>query len=252
MITRDITKQNLDAIYAETFNFEKFKAVDPCGLVYELLSHTDDQLDIELGALFVAMITWGNRKAIRKAARYMLEEEMQWHPGRFVLSGAFEDSYTNAKNGCVYRTLNRDKFKEVCRNLKDALSTIGEKPTLEKYLQGKTCVECLDLLCQLLAPAKLGIVGKSACKRMCMYMRWMTRQTSPDLGIWKERSQSDLFAVMDVHVCDLTSSILKTKNASWKSCCELTEIFKKWDEVDPLKYDIALMTLSDRIDSSEL
>lgn len=203
MITRDITKQNLDAIYAETFNFEKFKAVDPCGLVYELLSHTDDQLDIELGALFVAMITWGNRKAIRKAARYMLEEEMQWHPGRFVLSGAFEDSYTNAKNGCVYRTLNRDKFKEVCRNLKDALSIVGEKPTLEKYLQGKTCVECLDLLCQLLAPAKLGIVGKSACKRMCMYMRWMTRQTSPDLGIWKERSQSDLFAVMDVHVCDL-------------------------------------------------
>ena len=252
MITRDITKQNLDAIYAETFNFEKFKAVDPCGLVYELLSHTDDQLDIELGALFVAMITWGNRKAIRKAARYMLEEEMQWHPGRFVLSGAFEDSYTNAKNGCVYRTLNRDKFKEVCRNLKDALSTIGEKPTLEKYLQGKTSVECLDLLCQLLAPAKLGIVGKSACKRMCMYMRWMTRQTSPDLGIWKERSQSDLFAVMDVHVCDLTSSILKNKNASWKSCCELTEIFKKWDEADPLKYDIALMTLSDRIDSSEL
>ena len=252
MITRDITKQNLDAIYAETFNFEKFKAVDPCGLVYELLSHTDDQLDIELGALFVAMITWGNRKAIRKAARYMLEEEMQWHPGRFVLSGAFEDSYTNAKNGCVYRTLNRDKFKEVCRNLKDALNTIGEKPTLEKYLQGKTCVECLDLLCQLLAPAKLGIVGKSACKRMCMYMRWMTRQTSPDLGIWKERSQSDLFAVMDVHVCDLTSSILKNKNASWKSCCELTEIFKKWDKVDPLKYDIALMTLSDRIDSSEL
>lgn len=61
MINRSITKENLDAIYAETFDLERFKNVDPCGLVYELLSHTDDQLDIEIGALFVAMITWGNR-----------------------------------------------------------------------------------------------------------------------------------------------------------------------------------------------
>lgn len=56
MIDRSITKENLDAIYAQTFDIEKFKAIDPCGLVYELLAHTDDQLDIELGALFVAMI----------------------------------------------------------------------------------------------------------------------------------------------------------------------------------------------------
>lgn len=249
MINREISKANLDTIYAETFNIEKFKAIDPCGLVYELLAHTDDQLDIELGALFVAMITWGNRKAIRKAARYMLEGEMLWHPGKFVLSGEFEDSYADAKNGCVYRTLNSDKFKEVCRNLQVALSKNGEQPTLEKLLQGKTCVECIDILCTLLAPAKLGAVGKSACKRICMFMRWMTRQTTPDLGIWKERSQKDLFAVMDVHVCDLTSSILTNKQASWKSCCELTEIFKSWDSEDPLKYDIALMTLSDRIDA---
>ena len=251
MIDRSITKENLDAIYAQIFDIEKFKAIDPCGLVYELLAHTDDQLDIELGALFVAMITWGNRKAIRKAARHMLEDEMNWHPGRFVLSGAFEDSYVNAKNGCVYRTLNSDKFKAVCRNIADALSVLGDKPTIEQYLQGKNCNQCIEALCALLVPAKLGSPGKSACKRICMFMRWMTRTTSPDLGIWTERSQRDLYAVMDVHVCDLTSSILVHKNASWASCCELTDIFRSWDADDPLKYDIALMTLSDRIDAEE-
>ena len=47
MIDRSITKENLDAIYAQTFDIEKFKAIDPCGLVYELLAHTDDQLDID-------------------------------------------------------------------------------------------------------------------------------------------------------------------------------------------------------------
>lgn len=251
MINRSITKENLDAIYAETFDLERFKNVDPCGLVYELLSHTEDQLDIELGALFVAMITWGNRKAIRQAARHMLEDEMQWHPGRFVLSGAYEDSYADAKNGCVYRTLNSTKFKEVCRNLQDALSSLGDKPTLEKYLSGKSCKECIEIICNLLAPAKLGSIEKSACKRICMYMRWMTRTTTPDLGVWQERSQKDLYAVMDVHVCSLTSSVLTHKNASWASCCELTEIFRSWDSEDPLKYDIALMTLSDRMDAED-
>ncbi|MCF0179383.1 MAG: DUF2400 family protein, partial [Bacteroidales bacterium] len=54
------------------------------------------------------------------------------------------------------------------------------------------------------------------------------------------------------HVCELTSSILSNKQASWKSCCELTGIFRQWDAEDPLKYDIALMTLSDRIDAENV
>lgn len=251
MIDRSITKANLEAIYAQTFDTERFKGVDPCGIVYELMEHTDNQLDIELGALFVAMITWGNRKAIRQAARHMLRDEMNWHPGEFVLNGLFKDSYKDAKNGCVYRTLNSDTFKKVCYNVQQALFTVGDNPTLERYLAGKSCLECIGLLCDMLAPAKLGFPGKSACKRICMFMRWMTRTTAPDLGIWRERSQGDLYAVMDVHVCTLTSSILTNKQASWKSCNELSQIFKEWDPIDPLKYDIALMTLSDRIDAEE-
>lgn len=251
MIDRSITKENLDAIYAETFNIDRFKNTDPCGLVYELMEHTDDQLDIEIGALFVAMITWGNRKAIRQAARHMLADEMQWHPGRFVLDGLYKESYKDAKNGCVYRTLNSTKFKEVCSNVQQALLSISQNPTLEQYLQGKSCKECIEILCELLAPAKLGNTQKSACKRICMFMRWMTRTTSPDLGVWRERSQKDLYAVMDVHVCTLTSSILQHKQASWASCNELTEIFRSWDAEDPLKYDIALMTLSDRMDAED-
>ena len=74
----------------------------------------------------------------------------------------------------------------------------------------------------------------------------MTRKTSPDLGIWKSRSQDDLYAVMDTHVLQLTKEILRNKQPSWKACEELTTIFKSWDPEDPLKYDIALMTLADR------
>lgn len=248
MLNRNITKENLDAIYSETFDTETFKSVDPCGIVYKLLEHTDNQLDIELGALLVALITWGNRKAIRTAAENMLKNEMKWHPAKFILSGDFENSYANAKNECVYRTLNVPTFKLVCRSLRNA---IEGHSTLEELFEGKPTKDVVATICEWLAPAKVGSMNKSACKRVCMYVRWMTRKDSPDFNIWKNRSTSDLYAVMDVHVCELTQSILKNKRPTWKACEELTSIFKSWDSVDPLKYDIALMTLSDRIDEED-
>lgn len=238
----NITKQNLDRLYAETFDMGRFIAIDPCGLVYELMEHTSNQLDIELGALFTAIITWGNRKAIRTAAIRMLRDEMHWHPARFIVEEEYKDSYKEAKNNCVYRTLNVDTFKQICQNVRDGIA--GSK-TMEECLEGKSIEECIETLAGWLAPARLGTANKSACKRICMFLRWMVRTEKPDLGLWKSKSQSDLYAVMDVHVCQLTAPILKTRQANWKACCELTSIFRSWNREDPLRYDIALMTLAD-------
>lgn len=243
-----ITKEILEKALQEHFCKEAFLETDPCGLMYELMQHTDRQLDIELGALFVAMITWGNRKAIRQAARRMLCEEMEWHPASFILEQRYRESYRNAKNGCVYRTLNRDKFILVCDNIYNALAAnpqTADKATLEQLFIGKTVEDAIATICAWLAPAKLGTPGVSACKRICMYLRWMIRRQEPDLGLWRNMDQRDLYAVMDVHVCQLTASILSRKQADWKTCTELTRIFRSWSEEDPLKYDIALMTVAD-------
>ena len=243
-----ITKEILEKSLQENFSKEAFLEVDPCGLVYELMRHTDRQLDVELGALLVAMITWGNRKAIRKAAHHMLCDEMDWHPAEFILEERYENSYLEAKNGCVYRTLNRDKFILVCRNIREALSHNVQEHrdlTMEQLFTGKTIEETIAEICRWLAPAKLGKAGVSACKRICMFLRWMIRREEPDLGLWRKMDQRKLYAVMDVHVCQLTASILSRKQADWKTCTELTEIFRSWSEDDPLKYDIALMTIAD-------
>ena len=76
-----VTKQILDKVYKENFDKDRFLTVDPCGVVYKLMEYTDNQLDIELGALFVAMITWGSRKVICPTALRMLRDEME--PGSF-------------------------------------------------------------------------------------------------------------------------------------------------------------------------
>jgi len=239
-----ITKKILDNIYINNFDSEIFKSVDPCGSVYKLMEHTNNQLDIELGALFVSMISWGNRKAIRKTAEYMLCDEMKWSPASFIIEGKFENSYKNAKNNCVYRTLNVETFKKVCRRIQKGLDGYN---TMEKCFEGKTTKESISTICSWLSDAKIGTMDKSACKRICMFMRWMTRAVAPDFGLWATRSPRDLYAIMDVHVCNLTRSILTNKRPTWKACEELTNIFKSWDSDDPLKYDIALMVLADNI-----
>lgn len=256
-MNRSITKSNLDLIYSETFDIKRFKSDDPCGVVYELMNHTDSQLDIELGALFVAMISWGNRKQIIKAARHMIGEEMHWHPAYFILSEAYETSYPAAVNNCVYRTLNVPTFRSVCRNIRTSLLTLANISgdplavpeasfTLESLFSSLTTKEVISTLCTWLSPARIGTMDKSACKRVCMYVRWMTRATAPDLNIWTSRSASDLYAVMDTHVLQLTQHLLTNKRPTWKACEELTAIFKSWDSQDPLKYDIALMTIGTR------
>ena len=246
----DITKANLDHLYHQVFSEERFLDVDPCAIVWDLSAHTQRQLDLEIGALFVAMITWGNRKAIRKAARHMLGDEMHWNPSVFILEQQYLDSYHDAKNNCVYRTLNRYKFIEVCENIYNALTSYRlahphEQQTLENCLKGLDMKQCIATITDWLAPARLGTMGKTACKRICMFLRWMVRTETPDFGLWKSFKPSELYAILDVHVCRLTFPILRHKQPSWTACEELTAIFREWDKTDPLKYDVALMTLAD-------
>lgn len=250
----EVNRQNLELIAAQEFDTEKFKSVDPCGIVYELASHTTLQLDIEIGALLVAMISWGNRKCIRQAARRMLGEEMLWSPSSFILEQKYLHSYGNGQNGncCVYRTLNRETFIAVCDNLHLALRECQNRlqltdVTLEDCLRGKTSKECIAEICEWLAPAKMGTMGKSACKRICMYLRWMVRPFAPDFGLWHIISPADLYAVLDVHVCTLAAPLMTKRQASWAACEELTATFRSWDSADPLRYDIALMVLADMI-----
>ena len=234
-------KNFLDQLYLR-FDADSFKQGDPCGVVHELTRHTSLQLDIEIGALLTSMISWGSRKVIIPTALHMLRDEMKWHPATFIMNRAYEHSYTNAKNDCVYRTLNVPTFKTVCDNLR---TNLQDYPTMEDRLRGLSTKETISEICRWLSPAKVGTMDKSACKRICMFLRWMVRREEPDFGLWHTRSQQDLYAVMDVHVCQQTTQILNGKKPTWKTCELLTEIFREWCPEDPLKYDIALMVAAD-------
>ena len=82
----------------------------------------------------------------------------------------------------------------------------------------------------------------SACKRINLFLRWMVRKDELDFGIWEEIHTSQLIIPVDTHVAKICKKLKLTrcKNVSWKMAEEITEKLKKFDPVDPVKYDFAI------------
>jgi uncharacterized protein (TIGR02757 family) len=85
----------------------------------------------------------------------------------------------------------------------------------------------------------------SACKRMNLFLRWMVRRTSPDLGLWTFVDPSKLVMPVDTHIHRIATflGLNERKSADWKAARALTDRLAKFDRADPVRYDFALCRL---------
>lgn len=85
----------------------------------------------------------------------------------------------------------------------------------------------------------------SACKRMNLFLRWMVRTESPDLGIWDFVDPSKLLMPLDTHVHRISTflGLNQRKSADWKTARLLTDELRKLAPHDPVRYDFALCRL---------
>jgi uncharacterized protein (TIGR02757 family) len=85
----------------------------------------------------------------------------------------------------------------------------------------------------------------SACKRMNLYLRWMVRRTSPDLGLWTFVDPARLVMPVDTHIHRIATflGLNDRKSADWKAARALTDKLAKFDRSDPVRYDFALCRL---------
>ncbi len=92
-------------------------------------------------------------------------------------------------------------------------------------------------------PKKINTAG--TYKRYMMYLRWMVRKDSLDMGLWSKVDKKDLLMPLDTHTFKVSQKLklLKRKSYDMKAVIELTERFRKWDKTDPVKYDFALYRL---------
>ncbi len=88
--------------------------------------------------------------------------------------------------------------------------------------------------------------GRSACKRSCLFLRWMVRPDDGiDLGSWTRVSAARLVLPLDTHLLRVVSALglSRRRTASWAMAVEATEALRRLDPGDPLRFDFALCRL---------
>ena len=204
--------------------------------------------DIEIIALIVATISWGNRKSIITNGNRLVEM-MGESPYDFVMSA---NKKQLQKSNFVHRTFNSTDLSQFIFSLKK----IYENGGLEKSFQGKGAMERIvnfrnEFSSHFSESRTLKHVSdpasNSSAKRLNMFLRWMVRsdKRKVDFGIWKSISPAELMLPLDVHTGNVGRKLglLKREQSDWKAVEEITEALRKFDKKDPIKYDFALFGL---------
>jgi uncharacterized protein (TIGR02757 family) len=232
---------------ADQFNRPGFIANDPISIPHRFRK----KQDIEISGLFAATLAWGQRKTIINNCNKL----MQWMdeaPHDFIMNHGETD--LKRFEDFRHRTFNYTDLKYFLRFLK---WYYGKYPSLEEAFVADSLeaglVNFHDLFFSLPDFPKRTIkhistpARKSACKRLCMYLRWMVRSDDKgvDFGIWKKIKPSLLVCPCDVHVDRVARKLklIKRKQLDWQTALELTANLRKLDPNDPVKYDFALFGL---------
>ena len=238
----------LDSIVLK-FEQHDFIVHDPISIPHSF----DDPKDQELIALYSALLAWGQRKTLLKNLERLCEI-MNFQPRKFVYNFQIERDGEALKT-FVHRTFQPIDAIWLSNNLSLIIKQYG---SLEEAfgLNYSSQQEHIGPAIQAFSELLFSIDGRtprrlrkhlarpstgSACKRLCMYLRWMVRNGPVDLGIWKSVDVSQLILPIDTHSGRLARElgILSRKQNDWKAALETTYNCKKLCPEDPCKYDFA-------------
>lgn len=235
----------------EQYNQPGFIENDPVSIPH---LYTKKQ-DIEIAGLFAATLAWGQRKTIiRKCRELMILMDDQ--PHAFVLNHSDQD--LKRLLTFKHRTFNGTDtlyfieflkcFYQKHESLEDAFLFPAHEQTIENGLINfQTIFFGLPDFPNRTRKHVATLTRKSTCKRLVMYLRWMVRQDARgvDFGIWKNIRPSQLVCPCDLHVDRVARKLklIRRNQTDWLTALELTEQLRKFDAMDPVKYDFALFGL---------
>lgn len=243
-------KEFLDGKVAQ-YNQPGFITDDPVSIPHRFTK----KQDIEIAGFFAATLAWGQRKTIIRKCRELMDL-MDNDPYNFIVNHTDHDlkPFLNFK----HRTFNATdtlyfieflrSFYRSHQSLEEAFMVPADERTVEKGL-----IAFHNLFFGMTGfPARTKKhvatpLRGSTCKRLVMYLRWMVRNDKKgvDFGIWKKILPAQLVCPCDLHVDRVARALklVKRKQTDWQTALELTDRLRKFDPVDPVKYDFALFGL---------
>lgn len=230
-------KNFLDYLY-ETYNNKNYISTDPIRFPHEL------EGDTEFIAFTASVFAYGNMKAIQGFLRRYFE-----YAGCYVDKINYKESpdlyyrFQTSADVASYSLLMKkiyDKYGSIGNLFKESgavsVESIGKGITaLRSYIDEMT--NGLNFL--------MPVPGKSASKRLYMFLRWMVRKDEVDFGLWDYFDKTSLFMPSDTHILRMSENLkIIDKNEKGRSAVlKITEFFKEINSDDPAKYDFSLTRL---------
>lgn len=251
-VRQELLRERLDALVA-TFDVTTIEP-DPLQLVLRY----DDPLDQETAGILAAAFAYGRADIIVSNIGAMLAK-MSPSPYRYLQTF---DAREAAKRfaGFAHRFHKTPELVALLGSLAHAIETHGSLGALFR--------ECYDDRDADIGPSLARFVARliepapklyrkalqylltspndgSACKRMNLYLRWMVRRTSPDLGLWTFVDPSKLLMPVDTHIHRIATflGLNDRATADWKAARAITDRLAAFDPADPVRYDFALCRL---------
>lgn len=243
------SKELLDALF-QRFNNTAFIEKDPLSIPHRFQLKED----IEIGAFFAAIFSWGNRTTILNKCNELLDC-MDNAPFQFI-KGHTENELKKLVF-FKHRTFQATDLLHFIRFLRfhysehsslESAFTNGMQASDQNIQQALSHFHRYFFsLDESPARTKKHIPSpenNSSCKRLNMFLRWMVRKDSSgiDFGIWKNILPSQLVCPLDIHVMRVAKELklIDQEKSDWKTAIALTDMLKTFDPLDPVKYDIAL------------
>lgn len=243
-------KEFLDERVAK-YNHISFIESDPISIPHQF----NDRKNREIMGFWTAMLSWGQRKTIVNKSQELVEL-MDNDPFDFIMNHQeselerflrFKHRTFNATDALYFIHFFRKYYKEH-ESLEDGFIHPEEPFNMQKGLMHFHQLFFDDEIApkrtrkHVSTPAR-----KSACKRLCMFLRWMVRsdKAGVDFGMWKKIKMKDLMIPLDVHVFRVATELglLHSKKSDWNAVNQLTNRLKDFNPHDPVIYDYALFSI---------
>ena len=200
----------------------------------------------ETVAFIASCLSYGSRKQFMPKIQFFLDVSKN-NVYDWLQSGRFKHDVPDDDERCFYRLYTWHTMYALLVAMNKMLREYG---SIGRYVQsqatdGFTAVKCItDYFSSMGIETIIPKNTTSACKRVCMFLRWMVRDSSPvDLGLWSGFiDKRTLIIPMDTHVLQEANrlGLINAKTASMSVArnlsAKLAEIFPE----DPLKGDFAL------------
>ncbi|MBQ6956893.1 MAG: TIGR02757 family protein [Bacteroidales bacterium] len=228
--------------HAEHYETADFLVGDPSWWMHQV-SGAENQ---EALAFLASCLSYGSRKQFMPKIGQMLE----WSGGemhRWIVDGGFEELLPEDDKRCYYRLYTKGCMNALLRACKCMLKEYGTMGCFVRRNATDGFSALHSLSAYFFSHGASNVVPKdvtSACKRLCMFLRWMVRDHSPvDLGLWHDFiDKRTLIMPLDTHVMQqavklgLLSCSTASMSAARRLTASLTEVFPD----DPLRGDFAL------------